>query len=335
MSNASILNDVRTPYKHGKLVLEPSYKKSEFDSHAVDCPFMFYYNDKYYMTYVGWDSIGYRTGLAVSTDLEVWEKVGMIIDRGPRGSHTEFNIALTSILRDNRLFSRGELIKIDGKYIGTYHAYPNAGYESGAGVVGLCYSDDLSKWQVDSPVLFPEDGGAWESGGLYKSWILLHKKVFYLFYNAKNKTHGAWIEQTGFAVSDDLQRWRRYSENPVLRTGKPGSFDERFASDPCVLWHDGYWLMFYFGLSSDRYARDGLAVSRNLKEWEKIDGILVDVGPDGSIDSKYAHKPSLIAKGKTLYHFYCAVSPAAETMTGEVQTDERRGISFARSVDTQ
>jgi predicted GH43/DUF377 family glycosyl hydrolase len=207
MSNASILKDVRTPYKHGKLVLEPSYKKSEFDSHAVDCPFTFYHNDKYYMTYVGWDSIGYRTGLAVSPDLEVWEKVGMIIDRGPRGSHTEFNIALTSI-------------------------------------------------------------------------------------------------------------------------------DERFASDPCVLWHDGYWLMFYFGVSSDRHARDGLAVSKNLKEWEKIDGILVDVGPDGSIDSKYAHKPSLIAKGKTVYHFYCAVSPAAETMTGEVQTDERRGISFARSVNT-
>ena len=32
---------------------------------------------------------------------------------------------------------------------------------------------------------------------------------------------------------------------------------------------------------------------------------MVDVGPPGSIDEDYAHKPSLIHYRGDLYHFYC------------------------------
>ncbi len=52
------------PNKTDTLVLQPSYKKGAFDSHAVDAPFPFYHDGCYYMTFIGWDSIGYRTGIA-------------------------------------------------------------------------------------------------------------------------------------------------------------------------------------------------------------------------------------------------------------------------------
>ena len=64
-----MLKSIRTQKKHDKLVIVPSYKKGEFDSHAVDCPFPFFYDDKFWMTYVGWDGTGYQTGLASSEDL--------------------------------------------------------------------------------------------------------------------------------------------------------------------------------------------------------------------------------------------------------------------------
>jgi hypothetical protein len=63
MTPANLLNKIRTPFKLGRHVLTASYKQGTFDSHAVDCPFVFFHNDRYYMTYVGFDTIGYRTGL--------------------------------------------------------------------------------------------------------------------------------------------------------------------------------------------------------------------------------------------------------------------------------
>jgi predicted GH43/DUF377 family glycosyl hydrolase len=326
-----IINELRTPNKSGRFVVSPSYKKGEFDSHAVDCPFLFYYKDRYWMTFVGFDGVGYRTGLASSFDLETWKRERLMIDRGPKGSITEYNAALTNILRDNELYGPGTLKTVDGRFVGSYHAYPNAGYEAGPAVIGLCYSTDLRTWDMQPPILRPSPNCEWESGGLYKSWILEHEGTYYLFYNARNTEGRPWIEQTGFATSNDLINWERCEHNPALKTGPKGCFDDLFASDPCVLRHKDMWVMYYFGNSTDKHARDGLAVSTDLINWRKIDEILIDVGPEGSIDSKYAHKPGIITKDGKLYHFYCAVYTAEDPHLGEIEHPQVRGISYATS----
>lgn len=166
------------------------------------------------MTYVGWDGTGYQTCLASSPDLTEWKKEGVILERGPRGSATEYNAALTCILRDNELFGSGNLKSVNGRFVGTYHAYPEPGYESCPAVIGLCYSDDLWSWKVGPPILEPNPSHAWEAGGLYKSWLLESEGMYYLFYNAKDHPKSPWTEQTGFAISEDLKHWERYSGNP-------------------------------------------------------------------------------------------------------------------------
>ncbi|MBN1351054.1 hypothetical protein JXJ21_16655 [candidate division KSB1 bacterium] len=326
----SQMDRLRTPIKTNRLVVAPSYKQGEFDSHAVDCPFLFSHAGKYYMTFVGWDSIGYRTGLAVSDDLIHWEKLGMIIDRGPKGSVTEFNIAMTNILRKNDLYSSGELKRINGKFVGSFHAYPRPGYESGPAVIGLCFSDDLRHWEIGDPILTPNPACAWEAGGLYKSWLMQHDGTYYLFYNAKTAGR-PWIEQTGVALSTDLVHWNRYPENPVLKIGAKGAFDDIFASDPAVLRCGDQWVMFYFGNCTDGHARDSVAFSEDLLRWTKSNEVLIDVGAPGSIDSRYAHKAGMIAREGRLYHFYCAVSPSEGRKLGEVENREIRGISVAHN----
>ncbi|MFH1568939.1 MAG: hypothetical protein ABIL09_13155 [Gemmatimonadota bacterium] len=328
MDPAALLARLRTPHKLGRLVLAPSLRRGAFDNHAVDCPFPFRHDGRYLMTYIGWDGIGYRTGLASSDDLLTWRKEGLLIDRGPAGSVMEYNVALTSILRENELFGPSSLRPVDGRYAGTYHAYPRPGYESGPAVIGLCWSDDLRRWELGDPVLRPDPACAWEAGGLYKSWLMEADGTYYLFYNAKTAT-SPWIEQTGMARSPDLVRWERYPGNPVLQVGAAGAFDDRFASDPCVFRHDGGWVMFYYGLSSDGAARDGAAASDDLLHWEKLDEVLIDVGPPGSIDCRYAHKPGIIHRDGRLQHFYCAVAPAADPHQGQIEPGEVRGISVA------
>lgn len=312
-----------TPYKYGKLILAASGEEGAYDRVSVDCPFVFRHGGKFHLTFVAFDGVGYQTGLATSDDLLHWRKQGVIFRRQPSSPLLRYNAAMNWILRENGLRSPGNLLPVDGYFLGAYHAYPNAGYEQGAAVIGLCRSRDLLHWETGEPALLPGDGAPWERGGLYKPCLLKYQDTYYLFYNAKNQTAGSWNEQTGVAYSKDLKTWSRYPGNPILRNGPPGSPDEHFASDPCVLQDGDRWAFYYFGLDCKGVARDLLATGPDLFHPSRCGSIMVDVGKPGSVDSRYAHKPSLIQHNGDLYHFYCAVSPHGD---GEI-----RGISVARS----
>lgn len=316
------LSKFRTPYKLNALALPPSRVAGSFDERSVDCPFVFRANNRFHMTYVGFDGTGYQTGLAQSDDLKNWTRAGLIFPRDPSSPITRYNAALMCILRDDRLESAGELKKVDGRYLGAWHAYPNPGYEVGPAVIGLAWSDDLLHWERTDPILTPDPDAAWEAGGLYKPYLIKVGDTYYLFYNAKN-TEKRWHEQTGLAISKDLKTWRRYPGNPIIRNGPEQSWDARFASDPAVYKVGKHWALYYFGLANDGKARDLLALGDDLTHFTKVPEILVDVGPSGSVDETYAHKPALITSNGILYHFYCAVS-------GQ-WPHEVRGISVARS----
>lgn len=313
----------RTPYKYNKLILEKSPDPQAFDSKFVDCPFVFSANGRFHMTYIGFDGVGYQTGLAQSDDLVNWSRVALILRRDPSNPTFRYNIAMMCILRENELWSPGRLRKVNGRYLGAWHAYPNEGMEKGAAVIGLAWSHDLLHWELEPPCLFPQDGAAWERGGLYKPYLVREGDTYYLFYNAKNE-QTPWLEQTGLATSRDLKTWTRFSGNPIVHVGPKGvSVDDRFASDPAVFRHGREWALFYYGLSHDGKARELLALGTDPFHLRKTGQILIDVGPPGSIDDDYAHKPSLIAHDGALYHFYTAVS-------GKWPNDIR-GISVARS----
>jgi len=312
-----------TPYKYGKLVLAASPDANAFDGRSVDCPFVFHSDGLFYMTYVGWDGTGYQTGLASSSDLVQWRKLGSILRRDPNSPVTRYNVAMNWILRENPLHSPGRLRKVRGRFLGVYHAYPNAGYESGAAVIGLCWSDDLRQWEVEPPILNPSDGAEWERGGLYKPCLVEHAGTYYLFYNAKDGRERGWREQTGVASSTDLKNWKRHEGNPIVRNGGAGSPDEIFASDPCVLIDGSRWVMFYYGLDGKGKARDLLATGPSPFRFAQGNEILVDTGAPGSVDETYAHKPGVVWHGGALYHYYCAVAGR--------YPKETRGISVARS----
>lgn len=133
------------------------------------------------------------------------------------------------------------------------------------------------------------------------------------------------------ARSLDLRRRERYPSNPVLAVGPPGAFDDRFASDPCILRHDDQWVMFYYGNCSDGHARDVAAISEDLVHWKKLNELLVDIGGVNGLDARHAHGPGMITSDGALLHFYCAVSPAPDPRQGEIEHAEVRGITCAHS----
>ncbi len=324
----------RTPYKYPELILRATGRKGDFDERSVDDPIVFRANGRFYMLYIGFDGIGYQTGLAESEDLVRWNRTALVGPRNPGSQHTKYNLAISSILRDKNLHGSGEAIKIDGRYLAAWNAYPSAGYEEGAAVIGLATSSDLLHWTLSDPILSPGDGASWEHGGLYRPDLLLDKGKYYLYYNAKTDTRpksegGGWHEQTGVVMSKDLRRWDRYPGNPILRNGPrgtgtypaanplhaqtpvtPDARDSRFASNPFVVRCGSKYAMFYFGYNYQRPGRacEMLALGDDPLHFTKVSEVLIDTGTPGSIDETFAHKPSVVYHEGVLYHFYCAVS---------------------------
>lgn len=339
----------RTPYKYPKLVLSAAQDKTAFDARSVDDPIIFRADGSFHMLYIGFDGTGYQTGLASSHDLVQWKRTALVGPRDPASRYNKYNLAISSILRDKNLYGTGEAIRVEGRYVAAWNAYPSPGYEEGAAVIGLAYSPDLLHWNLTEPILNPGEGAAWEHGGLYRPDLFLHDGTYYLYYNAKTDTlpqseGGGWHEQSGVATSRDLKQWTRSSLNPLLRNGPRGSDtwpkddarsaqrppvpdarDSRFASNPFVMQNGRDFAMFYFGYDFERPGRacELLALGSDPLHFNKVPEVLVDTGAPGTVDATFAHKPSLIYHEETLYHFYCAVSGA--------YPNENRGIAVARS----
>lgn len=330
-------------YKYGKPVLTGSGIEGTYNYKAVDCPHVFSHNGRFYMTHIGFDGKGYQTGLAVSDDLLHWENLGTILKRGSNREWDKVGMAVTTILMDRDLYGGNKLKKWQGKYWLLYHAYPGEGYEAGSAEIGLAWTEDesLMDWHFyGDPVFSWKDGADWEHGGLYKADLLQHDGKFYMFYNAKNRDQDGWmvenvdgegwIEQTGMAVSEDLVHWTRPFDRPVLPVDK-NSWDSIFASDPQVFYDskENQWVMFYYGLGN-LSACDGIAVSQDLYHWTKFPAPILTIGAEGTIDSKYAHKPFVIWHDDALYHFYCACRPYQEGDPAD-NNGEFRCISVART----
>ncbi|MBM7568858.1 hypothetical protein [Paenibacillus sacheonensis] len=301
-----------TPYKLDRPVLTGSGVPGAYDELAVDCPFVFRHQDKFFMLHVGFNGVAYQTALATSDNLIDWTPYGVILKRGEGSGWDSRNAAGCWLLRENDLDGVPKLKKWNDRYWLVYHAYPDDGYEAGPARIGLAWTqdEDLLTWnRLPEPILTPEDGEAWERGGLYKECIIEHEGKFYMFYNAKNMPDAEddWIEQTGYAVSDNLTDWTRSAANPVLRVTE-GRWDSRFVSDPCVVKDGDRWLMYFFGFDG-RHAQEGLALSDDLTSWTKLEEPILRSGEAGEIDATHAHKPSVVRHEGVLYHYYCACRP--------------------------
>jgi hypothetical protein len=87
--------------------------------------------------------------------------------------------------------------------------------------------------------------------------------------------------------------------------------------------------MFYYGFNG-RAAMDGIAVSDDMFCFKKYPEPVIQIGTDGEIDSRYAHKPSVIYYKGRLYHFYCACRPRRDGDRSD-NSGEFRCISVAIS----
>lgn len=324
-----IYNEVKTPYPYD-IVLSFSGQKGDFDSELVDNPNVFTIpgdTEYVYMTYVGHDGTGYRTGLARSRDMLRWEKMGVVLDNGEPGAWDEYNAA-GYIVRNH---SWGDLpsphVTSDGRYAMTYLASNEPGYEAGIKKAGVAFSDKIlnedgipASWvRCENPVLDATDGlYPYEKGIIWKLQAIWDQQTqkYYGFYNAATGP-----EVMCGAVSDDLKNWTRMETNPLLNTETSPSGDIWGAShnaDADVVKIGEYWVMFYF-TSSPGGIIDSFAVSKDLQHWQK--SFLPLTQRNDTWSSTYAHKPCVVKKNGVVYHYYNAVGSEGRAIAVDTSVD--------------
>ena len=165
----------------------------------------------------------------------------------------------------------------------TYHLwYAGVRTEWPDADIGYATSPDGATWtKHPGPVL--ERMGTWDFGGIFPSAVAWDGATYHMWYV---NTSGS-ITQTGYATSPDGATWTPYWDNPVLRVGDPGSWDETKADIHSVIADGGVYLAWYNGRPAGAWWEEiGFATSPDGVNWTKYpDPVLWPLGSgwDGSV----------------------------------------------------
>jgi len=182
--------------------------------------------------------------------------------------------------------------------------------------IGYAASDNGISWTKDPmPVMNPGEQ-EWESTGPFTCIVMPVSGEYKMWYGGVN-TDPTFICNIGYATSLDGKTWDRDTlNNPVLRIGEPGAWDDNFVGKPYVLQIGARYYMWYSGEQNASIARQiGLAYSSNGIDWMKYDDSTTTsvayansdpvLKPSfGQWDADYVQYPSILLIGDTLHMWY-------------------------------
>lgn len=227
------------------------------DEEGTSGPFIWRENGTYYLFYFGVTGKGYEKGmktmqLATSTDLQTWKRHAGNPIVAPSGNGWRRD----AIWHPN-------VVKDANRYFLFFNA---SGIVDGLAeeFIGYATSKDLLHWEVDddhSPILVGSAApGSWDASGRAGDPSVF--KVGNIWYMAwyswdkKNSADGlAWTSEDQFPLG-----WQKYSGNPILRIGAPGSYDALHAGKPFVFRTSQRHYHFYTAVALDQLRQIAVAV---------------------------------------------------------------------------
>ncbi len=227
------------------------------DEEGTSGPFLWLENGTYYLFYFGVTGKGYERGLktmnlAISTDLYSWKRYGgnPIISPAGNGWRRDAIWHPHVVKNANRYFL---FFNASGVFNGLAEEF-----------IGYATSQDLFHWEVDdahSPILAGSaKPGSWDASGRAGDPSVF--KVGHTWYMAwyswdkKNSADGlAWTTEDQFPLG-----WQKYSRNPILRIGNPGSYDALHAGKPFIFRTSQRHFHFYTAVALDETRQIAVAV---------------------------------------------------------------------------
>ncbi len=220
-------------------------------------PTLVYFKDKYYMYHSippgeREEQNGWHMGIAVSSDLESWEKVGEI---------------LPSEAYEKKGLRTPEAEVIDGKIHLFYQTYGNDRDDA------ICHAvseDGLNfKRNETNPIFSPT--GDWNVGRAIDADVLINGDSAYLYWATRDPEYKQQLIGVSVAPLSggfNKESWTQISNRePLLRPGIP--WEMNCVEAPSVFKENGKYYMFYAGAYTHEGQQIGLAVSDDAVNWKR------------------------------------------------------------------
>lgn len=137
----------------------------------------------------------------------------------------------------------------------------------------LSLPSEIQKWIkfYNNPVFNPGPRGSWEEKSVDCFSIGYYFGQYMMWYVGTPESLNC---QIGLATSPDGIHWRKHPENPVIRLGPKGSWDESILICQSVLYdqEEKVFKMWYIGGTSEGVFSIGLATSPDGVHWTKYPG---------------------------------------------------------------
>jgi predicted GH43/DUF377 family glycosyl hydrolase len=195
--------------------------------------------------------------------------------------------------------NRQSVVKKDGKYYMWYSGMTkgNLNDNSGTSKLGYAVSDDGINWKrFPEPVMVPDQ--KWEQNCImcpHVNWNE-EKKIYQMYYSA-----GGWFEPDviGYAESADGLIWKKY-DKPIFWPIYKNLWERERTTACQVLFHKGWYYMFYIGFEDIHKARVCFARSRDgITGWERHPmNPIICAGAVDTYDCEGEYKPFLVWEEK-------------------------------------
>jgi beta-1,2-mannobiose phosphorylase / 1,2-beta-oligomannan phosphorylase len=219
-------------------------------------PYVIYFKDQYWMYYTVPDAQKkvLHIGIATSSDLTTWKKVGNIF--GQPGT-----------VEANGICAPSALIK-DGVLHLFYQSYGNAKLDA------ICHaqsSNGLDFERDASNPIFRPKAGDWSCGRAIDAEVVLFKNQYFLYYATRDTSYK--IQQQGVAIAPVTTNFSRndWKEVPNMPILKPElDWEKKCIEAASCIQKGKYLYMFYAGAYNNEPQQIGLARSKDGIHWTRV-----------------------------------------------------------------
>lgn len=230
----------------------------------------------------GWD-----IGIAVSDDLDSWERIG--------------TVPLTQPCEANGICAPGAIV-LDGRLHLFYQSYGNGPKDA------ICHavSDDGVHFEKDptNPVFAPT--GDWNNGRAIDADLLAHNDTLYLYFATRDPRGEVQMQGVATAPLDSAfsrQDWTQACDASILRPELDWERSCIEAAATCE--HDGRLYLFYAGGYNNEPQQIGCAVSDDGITWTRLsDRPILPNGAPGSWNSSESGHPYVFVDDDGRTHLF-------------------------------
>jgi len=149
-----------------------------------------------------------------------------------------------------------------------------------------------------NPVVDISLSGNWDRAGVAAPAVLAEAGGYRMWYASAGER-----QQIGLAYSADGVFWRGHGDQPVLRPGPDGVWDDEGVANPAVV-HDATGYKLYYSGYDGQIWRIGLATSTDGVTWTKVANPVLKPGNVNAFDSHGVDAPAVYYDGRRYRMWY-------------------------------